>query len=367
MNVAYVAVAPFVSGSERCLQLILSQCQRYGVSPVLITPASSPLKQWAKAQGITHYSVDLSPSFGKNLLAWLGQQVKLAQIFRRHRISAIHSNQIWSYPAVAKVAKFLKIKTFCHLRDPVNNGSRWWLKSQPDHIICISRHINREYLSVFNDSLNVQVSTLIDPVNARQALDPAALSAQVAASKNQLAIDPELFTFGYIGQVAPVKGVLETISALSKLPHQNWRLLIAGKDPSESQDYLHQCQALVTSLGLQQQVTFVGFLEDVSSFYYACDAIVMLSKEEPLGLIPLEAAMHYTPAIVNAVGGLPETVDDGRSGWVVDANQEPELMATFQQAMTADRLQVGLRAREYAERLSDPVSYFEKLAELYRQ
>ena len=103
INVAYIAMAPFISGSERCLQLILSNCQATGINPILITPKDSPMRVWAQKNKIRHYSCDLSP-LEVNFWSWCLTQLKLVRIFTKHKVQVAHSNQIWSFRVLINVS-----------------------------------------------------------------------------------------------------------------------------------------------------------------------------------------------------------------------------------------------------------------------
>lgn len=365
INVAYVAVAPFISGSERCLQLILTHCHSSGINPILITPDSSPMKQWAIDNNIVHYSCDLSPFNLKTFWRWLLVQSKLYKILKKHKIDVIHSNQIWSYPAISFISNLLKIKRVCHFRDPIGSGSRWWLKAPLSTAICISKHIRKEYEAIFSKHHANHLVTLIDPVSFHSALNDEDRISIKALAKRKLELNEKIFTFAFIGQVAPVKGVLELIEFIAKIQNSNWQLLIAGKDPSEDQNYIDSCKLKVTELNLQNKVKFIGFVEDTRDFYHAVDVITMFSKEEPLGLIPLEAAVNYTPSIAANVGGLPETIINNKTGWLVDISNEQEVIKTLEFVMNTNLFDIGSEARTWVESVSLPKIHCNKLKDIY--
>ena len=164
MHVAYVALAPFISGSERSLQTILRHCELVNIDPVLITHLGSPLADWADKNGITSYSCDLTVPNIKQPWKWLKTNWQLYQIFRRHKIKIVHSNQLWSYPAVASVAKWMKLLRVCHFRDPVDHNGNWWLKSRLDLAIGISRYTSGQVIESIDQELIGNIETIINPV-----------------------------------------------------------------------------------------------------------------------------------------------------------------------------------------------------------
>jgi glycosyltransferase involved in cell wall biosynthesis len=367
INVAYLALAPFVSGSERCLQLMLENAESANIAPILITLNESPLKEWASSRGFKHYSVNLRCISKKNLLSWLGTQFRMLYILKKNKINVIHSNQIWSFKVVDSVAKFLNIRRVCHFRDPIDEGSKWWLPNTFEVAIFVSNHIEKEFKTHFSSNHVNTMRTLIDPVKFNNKIENDQLAKAKEAARAILNISNDTFIFGYIGQIAPVKGILELLSILSKIKSKRWKLIIAGKDPSINQDYLVKCKALVETLDITNQVIFCGFLEDTTEFYLACDLVTMFSHKEPLGLIPLEAAVNYTPTIANAVGGLPETIINNKTGWLVDISKPEIVVKIIEHCMQADLRAIGINAREFVEAKCRPISYMQILSAVYKE
>ncbi len=364
INVAFFAMAPFISGSERCLQLILINCKHQNINPILITPKESPMIEWANSNNIKSYSCSLEVLEKSKPWVWLIAQIKLFFILYFNKIHIIHSNQIWSYPASVIPSKLLKIKRVCHFRDPINSGSSWWLREQLSASIFISKHIQKEYNDIFPEKHSLKIYQVIDPVQFQPTMSIEKRESKQKFAKEQLSISKE-FTFGFIGQIAPVKGLLELIEMLSKLNNKSWQLIIAGKDPSSDQSYIKQCKKLIRQCNLENNIKFIGFIDDISLFYAASDLVCMFSREEPLGLIPLEAAVCYTPTIASNVGGLPETIEHGKTGWLVDIKNQNETLDTLNKIIKSDLTIIGTQARTRVEQLSHPSVHCKKLKDIF--
>jgi len=366
INVAFVANAPFVSGSERCLQIITKQLSNYNINVVLVLGKNSPLREWARANNINFIACELDPLKVRKPTTWIINQIKLTWLFFIKKIDVVHCNQIWCYPVVCLPTSILNIKRICHLRDPLNSHSDWWIPKKIDLAIAVSEHIAKEFKKFVSDNKYHNVISKIDPVIKKAELDLQERKALQKLAKIKFDLNETNYHFGYIGQVAPVKGIVELIYALSKLTNKNWKLLIAGRDPSESQAYISECKNLINELLLSDRVIFLGFLESVDEFYQAIDIVVVPSKDEPLGLIPLEAGMHYKPAIVKNVGGLPETVIDSKSGYIFeDYNQD--LIDKLDSAIESNIHEMGEYARQHAEKVSCQQSYLKELSSIYRK
>jgi glycosyltransferase involved in cell wall biosynthesis len=78
-----------------------------------------------------------------------------------------------------------------------------------------------------------------------------------------------------------------------------------------------QLEREAASLGLNDDVEFLGFVHDTPAFLAAIDLFVMPSLFEGLGVAVLEAMAAGKPVIASRVGGLPELVADGETGLLV--------------------------------------------------
>jgi phosphatidyl-myo-inositol dimannoside synthase len=124
--------------------------------------------------------------------------------------------------------------------------------------------------------------------------------------------------------------MLESLPAISRAV-PGVRYLVVGDGPDRP-----RLQDLTVRLGLQDQVFFLGRLtfSEIVDLYNLADLFVLLSREEPpdvegFGLVFLEAAACGLPSVGGRSGGIPEAVDEGRSGWLVDPCSTHEIAATI--------------------------------------
>lgn len=78
-----------------------------------------------------------------------------------------------------------------------------------------------------------------------------------------------------------------------------------------------QLQSLVQTLGLREEVSFVGFVKDVPRFLSSIDVLVLPSLYEGLGVAALEGMAAGKPVVATRVGGLAESIVDGETGFLV--------------------------------------------------
>ncbi|MDK9557678.1 glycosyltransferase [Marinobacter sp. M216] len=129
---------------------------------------------------------------------------------------------------------------------------------------------------------------------------------------------------GIIGRLTPVKRVdlfIKTIALLNRTG-ENCRGIIIGTGPLDS-----ELRELAESLGVTTKIEFRGFVNPAFTELRTLDALLMTSDHEGLPLTLLEALSLEIPVIGHRVGGIPEVLDQGACGWLVD-EQTPEAYAS---------------------------------------
>ncbi|MFC1687795.1 glycosyltransferase family 4 protein [Patescibacteria group bacterium] len=123
------------------------------------------------------------------------------------------------------------------------------------------------------------------------------------------------FIIGTVAGLEPGKGIAYLLKALADLKEQipQFRALIVGSGPERA-----KLVWLSRQLRLRECVQWVGFQRDVHRWYSHFDIFVLPSvKAESFGIVLLEAMAAGVPVIATRLGGVPEVVDDGRTGFLV--------------------------------------------------
>ncbi len=145
----------------------------------------------------------------------------------------------------------------------------------------------------------------------------------------------------YVGRLARVKGVHVLIEAFARIRARfpQARLVIAGSSffaGAVRTAYEAELAELAASMG--DAVVFTGFLPraKLKELYRTCDVVAVPSIwPEPFGLVVLEAMASGTCVVASAVGGLPEVIEDRRTGLLVPA-ADPDALAAAICAVLAD-------------------------------
>jgi len=143
----------------------------------------------------------------------------------------------------------------------------------------------------------------------------------------------------YLGRVVPRKGVHILIKALSiaKQRTPNIGATIAG--PADSQ-YLKKLKKLVKELGLENNVTFIGLVEEEKKYHIikAHKILVVPSLKDYSPSVPLEAQALGVPVIASRVGAIPEIVRDGETGILIEPGNVLELAKAMELMLTNNAL-----------------------------
>lgn len=142
--------------------------------------------------------------------------------------------------------------------------------------------------------------------------DPAGAKSEV---RKEFSIAPGDVLIGIVGLLQPIKGHSELFHALALLKKAHvhaFRCLVVGDGPE-----LESLKELAGRLGLSAEIIFTGFRKDISALMKGIDMLVAPSRSEASSRVLLEAGALKLPVVGTRVGGIPEMIEDGSSGFLV--------------------------------------------------
>jgi N-acetyl-alpha-D-glucosaminyl L-malate synthase BshA len=117
------------------------------------------------------------------------------------------------------------------------------------------------------------------------------------------------------------------------------KLLMVGDGPD-----LAEAQRLSRALGVADEVDFLGEQDQVVPLLSAADVFLLPSAQESFGLAALEAMACDVPVVASRVGGLPEVIDDGGTGFLHDPNDLDGMARSALQLLTDEPLHARMAA-----------------------
>lgn len=166
----------------------------------------------------------------------------------------------------------------------------------------------------------------------RVVLTPGASSPESAISKieakQKFNLPPDSQVLLTVGRLVKRKGHLIAINGFMSLSQKypNLYYLIAGRGPEEG-----SIRKRIEQYKLSNRIHLVNNLEDINLAYAAADLFIFPSIElangdvEGFGLVSAEAQMHGLPVIGSNSGGIPETIEKGLTGEIIDPGKADEI------------------------------------------
>ncbi|MGH7797639.1 MAG: glycosyltransferase family 4 protein [Candidatus Binatia bacterium] len=199
-----------------------------------------------------------------------------------------------------------------------------WLKSS-DGVVANSRYTAQ--LAQLKGVPSDRIAVISPGVQLERFSKPT----DIAADKRAWGVEGKRIIL-FVGRLAKRKGVKEFIensfvSVVQAVPDAVF--LIVGDNPTESltnrDDVASEIKAAIASFKFEDHVRLLGSLsdEEVIKLYQACDLVVLPALDikddvEGFGIVALEAAAASKPVVATRVGGIPDAVEEGKSGALVD-------------------------------------------------
>jgi phosphatidylinositol alpha-1,6-mannosyltransferase len=158
------------------------------------------------------------------------------------------------------------------------------------------------------------------------------------------------------------------ISALPRLLHEWTDLQLVAVGEGDDQAWLEQ---LAEGCGVRRHVHFFSGLtySELAACYSACEIFALPSSGEGFGLVYLEAMARGKPVIGGSHGGAPEVIDDGRTGYLVQHGDAPQLATSIETLLANPDLarEMGARGRERVNRDFKFSVFAKSLKKIFRE
>jgi UDP-glucose:(heptosyl)LPS alpha-1,3-glucosyltransferase len=161
--------------------------------------------------------------------------------------------------------------------------------------------------------------------------------------RERLGIGQQALVFLHVGAGFERKGVFRLIEAFALARLRDAHLVIVGSDKTQA-----RAERLASSRGVASRVHFAGTQADVRPWYGAADAFVLATLYDPFPNAALEAMACGLPVITTWQCGTAEIIEEGASGFVVDALAVREIAERLCRLDGAKAQEMGRRARERA-------------------
>jgi glycosyltransferase involved in cell wall biosynthesis len=351
-----------IGGAEFLAATISMRLDRRRFEPTLCSTRICPgptFEAELRAAGVRVLS--LSRRTRGDVMAWR----PLLALLRRERIDILHAHKfgsnVWG-TVLGRLAGVPVVIAHEHTWSFKGHALRRLLDREliarfADVFLAVSREDRRRMIEIEG----------IDPQRIRYI--PNGIEMQTPSGTDvraELGIPPTSPVVGSVGVLRPQKALAVLVKAAALLTRRfpQLRVLIVGTGPEEE-----KLRALVGRLGLTETVLFLGRRSDVPDLLAAVDLAVCCSDYEGSPLAVLEYMAAGKPVVATRVGGIPDQIEDGVHGLLVDPRDEQRL-AEAVEALLLDsdrRVAMGARARERQRREFDLDVLVRRLEALYEE
>jgi len=159
-----------------------------------------------------------------------------------------------------------------------------------------------------------------------------------------------------------IEYLIKAFNLLNKETKVDIKLLIAGD--GRLKPFLEK---IVFELGLDKKIQFLGWINDISDFLNKIDVFVLPSFIEGTPRSILEAYYHYVPVIATNVGGIPEILQSGKTGFLVSPGNPAELKEKMKYFIDnpEEIITMGKKARDYVMKNHNVRFEISKLEDIY--
>jgi len=291
----------------------------------------------------------------------------------------VHSHSAGFCLVASALSKVVGTKVVHTFHSPSTGRSRVLECFSPmvDAITFVSKATQEQYQKhskIKNKNILITPGGVDDTIFYPRSKTEHTLLRQKYVDRLRICVDDKLILF--VGRVVEEKGVVPLVKSIAIVTEQipNVRLIIVGPyDRTKEQIELYQkLKELISQLRLNVSIIFAGVIsnEMAVDLYTICDLFVCPSIwQEPSPMVVVEAMASGKPIIATNVGGLPERIKDGETGYVVEVNNHKELAAKMIELFKNNelRIQMGNNARKYVEQFYSIKVMANKHVQLYDQ
>lgn len=162
--------------------------------------------------------------------------------------------------------------------------------------------------------------------------------------RNKLGYSKNDFIYGFVGRVTKDKGIDELLEAFLNSAH-NAKLLMVGEFENEQE----LNQELLSNAKSNNQIKFVGAVNDVEKYFAAIDMLVLPSYREGFGNVVIESAAMGTPAIVSDIPGPRDAVIPNKTAILVPPNNTMALENIFSTVSKETIISLGKEAADFSK------------------
>jgi glycosyltransferase involved in cell wall biosynthesis len=333
----------------------MTSISRQAFIPLLACQPESQIAQEARGRGLELELVKIRGNIDPLAI------VKFIGLYRRRSVHIVHTHSnadSWNASIAAKLSlrRPLVVRTR-HLSASFNN--RMIYNFMADRVVTTGEYVRQYMIRERNIDPGkvVAISSGIDLTR----FDPGRVRGNL---RGEWKIPPGVLVFGTASIFRKKKGHHHLLEATREILRSfpSAKLLLVGEGPQEK-----NLLRLIEELGIRDSVIMPGFQDDMPRVLNSMDVFVFPTLEEAFPNAVMEAMAMRKPVVASRVGGVPDIVQDGQTGYLVDPG-DPRAIAEKVVALFKDkklREEMGLRGGKFVAENASQQIMVQKLESLY--
>jgi len=356
-NVLYVRSSLDIGGVTKVIIELACELKARG-NKVIVLSQGGPLVKELNEMSIKHCIAPLDPD-RKSIVSFASSFFKILKIVKDEKIDIIHSHHRWSTFIAYFVSRIVGIPLVTTHHGPLRGKK--YLSFWGDRVISVCESGKKHLASYFKVNPN-KITVIYNGIE----LNNLPKKVQIQNVLKEMKLDSRYPIVGSIARLSPEKGQKYLLRAIREVLKVRPRVqfVIVGDGPLRD-----ALEKLSTNMGLNKNVLFIGFRNDIRTILASLDFLVLPSLQEGLPLTILEAFATSKPVIATNVGGVSEAVINGKTGILVPSRNHKALADAMILLFNneAMKIEMGKRGRNLLEQKFNLKEMIRKTEEVYRQ
>lgn len=319
INVLHLCESSDTGGAESILINIVENLDKTRFTSMVCLLSEGWLKTQLDAR---HIETVVIPQPHSLDLLWL---FRLYRLIKERKIDVIHSHEFATNVYASFISKMVGVPVIATVHGKNYYADKWRRRLAYRFVACKSFMVavSADLKRFLSERVGIPLRH-IRVVHNGIDLHRYKSKESIYHVRKELRIGAEQPVIGTVGNLFAVKGQIYLLKACKIVAgtFPNFVLVVAGD--GEQSSFLEK---EATSYGIADNVKFLGFRNDIPSILDAIDVFVLPSLSEGLPLSVLEALALQKPVVATNVGGIPEIIEDGITGYLVPP-RNPEALAT---------------------------------------
>lgn len=342
-TILYLSTSSGPGGAERVISNLASSLDPERFRAILCLFRPGWIQERSESRGVRTYII---PTQGMMDWRWA---LRFKRLLREEQVDLIHSHEF----DASVQGTFVAALSGTPLVATVHGKNYFWEKfrrrlayrwvSRRATMVAVSQNLKEFVMEKVGISPD-RIKVIYNGVDALPYCD----STDVEQCRKELRIPQNDRLVGVVGNLYPVKGhqhLIDGIPAvLKKCPNTSFVFAGRGQLEPELKEQVHR-------LGLDKRVHFLGLRQDIPRILAMLDVFVQPSLSEGLSMAILEAMIAGKPVVATQVGGNPELVLEGETGFLVPPRDSQALASSLVTLLTnkAQAAQLAEKGKSRAE------------------